>query len=284
MKFPEILLPINAHTRYKKYYLDLRYEEKDDYFYVKCDDLPLHSPVLEKRKCDNCGKEYIREHEKHEVTFSRFGADVCPECVKTDQKFRKKIQEKKELAWKEKYGCHPMQVEEIKEKMEKDFKEKYGGHPMKNKEIKKKWENILLDKYGGLSPFCSEEVRGKAQKTMCENNLIATSSQQKQILTSLQELFPNASCSLNYPESRLYLDVLFEYNNIKIDVEYDGSHWHKNKQKEDRRRDEFLKGKGYRIFRIKSAHDIPNKEQLKEKIEEILNSDRQYAELILSDW
>lgn len=97
-------------------------------------------------------------------------------------------------------------------------------------------------------------------------------------------MFPDSICELNYPESRVYLDVLFESNNIKIDVEYDGSHWHKDRQKEDRRRDEFLKGKSYKILRIKSTHDIPDSNQLKEKIEELLLTDKKFSEIILSDW
>lgn len=284
MKFPEELLPINAHTRAKWRYLDLGYEEKDGYFYVSCNDLPHGSPVLEKRICDNCGKEYVKEHEKHETTFDRFGMDVCQDCVKNDKHLKKIVQDKKEKTWKEKYGCHPMQVQEIKEKMQKEFELKYGGHPMKNEEIKKKWEETVVKKYGGLSPLCSEEVREKAMDTMNKNNLVATSSQQKEICKILKELFPDSICELNYPESRVYLDVLFESNNIKIDVEYDGSHWHKDRQKEDRRRDEFLKGKNYKILRIKSAHDIPDSNQLKEKIEELLLTDKKFSEIILSDW
>lgn len=284
MKFTEELIPIYSHVRSRQRYLSLGYEEKDDYFYVNCNDLPHGSPALEKRRCDNCGKEYIREHEKHEVTFERFGEDVCPECVKNDKQFRQKIVDKREKTCKEKYGCHPMQVPEIKENLQKYFKEKYGGHPMQNEEVKKNWEKTLMEKYGGLSPLCSEEVREKAAKTMSENNLVPTSSQQIKIFNNLQNLYQDCTCFLNYPESKVYLDVLFEKDNVKIDVEYDGKHWHKNRQKEDRRRDEFLKNKNYKILRIKSAHDIPTDEYLKEKIDELLIKDKKYSEIILSDW
>ena len=47
---------------------------------------------------------------------------------------------------------------------------------------------------------------------------------------------------------------------------------------------EFLKGKNYKILRIKSAHDIPDSNQLKEKIEELLLTDKKFSEIILSDW
>jgi hypothetical protein len=60
---------------------------------------------------------------------------------------------------------------------------------MQNEEIKKKWEQILIEKYGGLSPLCSEEVREKAVKTMTENNLVPTSSQQVKIFNKLQNLY-----------------------------------------------------------------------------------------------
>lgn len=60
---------------------------------------------------------------------------------------------------------------------------------MQNEEVKKKWEKTLTEKYGGLSPLCSEEVREKAAKTMIENNLVATSSQQIKIFNKLQDLY-----------------------------------------------------------------------------------------------
>ena len=83
--------------------------------------------------------------------------------------------------------------------------------------------------------------------------------------------------------SSLFLDCLIEINGIKIDIEYDGQYWHQDTQK-DIRRDKFIQSNGYKVIRIKSNHKVPTIEELYEKINLLINSDRYYEEIILDDY
>ena len=72
-------------------------------------------------------------------------------------------------------------------------------------------------------------------------------------------------------------------NGIKVDIEYDGFHWHQDAEK-DRRRDEVVKNNGYKVLRIKSGHKIPTIEQLQEAFEYLSKPDTTFTQIILSDW
>lgn len=283
-KYIDQLIEVNAHTKNKKYYESLGYVMQDNKFFIKCTDLLPNSRLLETRKCDICKKDFTRRHEHHVVTEKRFAMDLCPEYVTTNSDLRKKIQDKKEKSWEIKYGGHPMKTNEVKQKVFASYKEKYGSHPMQNSNIKKKWEDTLIEKYGGASPLCSSEVRAKAKDTMLKNGDIPTSLQQEAIYNIIKQLYPNNKVMLNEQVSDLCLDVGLFLDDVKIDVEYDGSYWHKNKQNKDRRRDEFLKTQGFKILRIKSGHEIPSKEKIVEAIDVLKNTTHTYTEIILGDW
>ena len=99
----------------------------------------------------------------------------------------------------------------------------------------------------------------------------------------IEEMYPNYYLELNYVLSSLFLDLcLFIDDGIKIDIEYDGSYWHKDSQK-DRRRDEFVKSQGFKILRIRSGHLLPTKEQLKEAIDKLING-YNFIAITLKDW
>lgn len=169
-----------------------------------------------------------------------------------------------------------MQLDEVKAKVETSYLEKYGGHPMHNKEVKDKWIKVINNKYGGNSPLCDEEIRSKAINTINELGNIPTSSQQVSIFNLLKQNYPN--CSLNYIDGIFALDIMLEVNGQRFDIEYDGKYWHQDEQK-DRRRDEVLKSRGYKILRVKAKHKIPTLEQLQEGLEYLNNHD--YSQIIL---
>ena len=56
-----------------------------------------------------------------------------------------------------------------------------------------------------------------------------------------------------------------------------------NKEKDDER-DAFVQSNGYKVLRIKAGKDIPNKKFLLESINDLLNSDKQYLEIVLPEW
>lgn len=114
-------------------------------------------------------------------------------------------------------------------------------------------------------------------------NKVSTSSQQIKVKDMIEEMYPECHLELNYVLSSLFLDLcLFIDDEIKIDIEYDGSYWHKDSQK-DRRRDEFVKSQGFKILRIRSGHLLPSKEQLQEAIEKLVGG-YNFTTIILKDW
>ena len=281
--YPEEIYEVPATGRYCNYFKEKGYVSINKKFYVKQKDLLPHSGVQEKRTCDICGKNYFKRHEQHEVTFKRWGKDICQNCYWNDSNYRKEIQKRTQATYEKNFGGHPMRNPEVKEKVNKTLKERYGGSPMKNEEVREKFFKTMQERYGGNSPFCDEKIREKARKTLYTEGLVPTSNTQREVYNILKKLYPDSECELNYPLSKLSLDVYFYYKNTKIDIEYDGKYWHNDEQK-DRRRDEFTKKQGFKIFRIKSRREVPKPEEIKEKIEFLLDTDHFYTELTLKDW
>ena len=67
----------------------------------------------------------------------------------------------------------------------------------------------------------------------------------------------------------------------KIDVEYDGWYWHKDNQERDKRRNYKLLSLGYKILRIKAKREMPTKDDIKNAVNELLNNNKHYIEIIL---
>ena len=88
---------------------------------------------------------------------------------------------------------------------------------------------------------------------------------------------------LNLPCGTCALDVVVKFEHICINIEYDGSFWHQDQQK-DRHRDEFVKTQGYKVLRIKSGKMIPGLTDLVNKIETLRDREHTYGEIILPDW
>jgi len=205
-----------------------------------------------------------------------------------------------------KYGFeYAFQSEEIKEKIKQTSLKNYGTeHPFQNNEFKKKFKQIMINKYGvshysqtdeykvkfkqtSLKNWGTEHpmqnliIQEKVRKTLYNNNNISTSTQQLYIYNLLKDNGYNVE--LNYPLSKINLDVALFISVFKIDIEYDAWYWHQNQQK-DRRRDEFSKSQGWKILRIKSGILLPTLEQLKYSIEKLINSSRTFTSIILNDW
>lgn len=177
-----------------------------------------------------------------------------------------------------KYGVeHPKQSKEIIEKEKLSNLDKYGYENVAQvPEIKEKMKQTCLKKYGVEYSLQSSEVRNKIMQTLLKHDNVPTSSQQIMLYDILVELYGN--CKLNYPCGNNFLDCVIEYNGIKIDIEYDGWYWHQNKQR-DRRRDEFVKSQGYKIFRIVGSHKIPDTKIIQESIEELISTDKTFIRI-----
>lgn len=156
---------------------------------------------------------------------------------------------------------------------------KYGvTNPTEIKGIREKIKNTCQNRYNVDNVLELDWVQEKIQKSLFERGKVRTSSQQVKIYELLKNDFN--TCILNYPYGSLFLDCYIEINNIKIDIEYDGWYWHQNKQK-DIKRDKFLEKNGFKILRIKGHSKIPSKKELKSSINELINTNKYFIELII---
>jgi very-short-patch-repair endonuclease/rubrerythrin len=89
--------------------------------------------------------------------------------------------------------------------------------------------------------------------------------------------------SLNYPEGKYRIDVAIMRSSQKIAVEYDCCYWHKGNENYDAERDKYLISKGWKVLHVKSRNLIPNKKQLKNKINKLL-FEKNIVNMFLEDW
>lgn len=165
---------------------------------------------------------------------------------------------------------------------------KYGGGRYfckrccaKTPEIKQRRVNGMLDKYGVENAMFDSSLKEKCMKSCCRNGSIPTSKAQLQTFNFLSEEYEN--CHLNFLESNMYLDCVVMFDDLKIDVEYDGWYWHQDPEK-DKRRDDLLFKKGYKILRVKGGKIPPSKDSLLEAVRKLIDTEQTYLELILSDY
>jgi len=271
-------------------------------------DNPFKSPVIIQRVKDTFLRKYGTDNytktdeykiKSKNTNLDKYGVEYY---TQTDEYKERVIK-----TCKEKYGVdNVFQVEEFKEKAKETNLDKYGvEYPMQNIEIQNKVKITNLKRYGGVAPFFSYKVKEKAKitnlkrygyeyasqspiirekvnNTFYKNGTQKTSTQQLEIYNILKE--NKYKVELNYPISNVSLDVAIFIDDIKIDLEYDSWYWHQD-QKKDRRRDEFLKTQGWKIFRIKSGCKIPTFKQIQENINKLINnSNRFYTHIILDDW
>ena len=263
---------------------------------AKCQPIKNKLCCLDKYGVDNGSKTQEAKDKIKEASLEKYGVDNPAKSAQVRRKISVKSKEnakearaKAEVTWLTKYGTtNIMEVPEIKQRQRNSVFAKYGVyHPKQNKEIKAKERQHNLDKYGyeyvaqvpkfkekmkatclerygvecGLS---SDEIRAKGVLTLLEQGDVYTSKQQIELCEILKAEYGN--CNLNQPCGRFSLDCVIVVNDIHIDVEFDGWYWHQNKQR-DRRRDEVVKSKGYKVFRILSDKKLPTGEKVGEKVE-----------------
>ena len=216
----------------------------------------------------------VKEKTKHTV-FEKYGVEYIMQS--------EEFQNKGKQSSIEKYGMESYsQTDEFKQRFKQSSQEKYGvDNPFQSEEIKEKIKQTNLKKYGYEHISQSPKIREKARMTFYQKGLVPTSSQQLEIYEMLKN--NNYNVILNYPVGGMNLDVAIFIGEIKIDLEYDGWYWHKDSQK-DRRRDEVLKTKGWKVLRIRSGHNMPTYNELLESINKLLNSSRTFTEIKLDDW
>lgn len=277
---------------------------------AKCQPIKNKLCCLDKYGVDNGSKTQEAKDKIREVSLEKYGVDNPAKSPEARQKISEKSKEnakeariKTEATWLKKYGTtNLMEVPEIKQRQRESIFAKYGVyHPKQSEAVRAKERQHNLDKYGyeyvsqvpefkektkatclkrygaecGLS---SDEIRTKGVLTLLKKGGIYTSKQQIELCEILKAEYGN--CNLNQPCGRFSLDCVVIVNGINIDIEYDGWYWHQDKQR-DRRRDEVVKSKGFKVFRILSDKKLPTIEQIREKIDFLITTQHNFTQLNL---
>jgi hypothetical protein len=251
MLIPNQWAEMKWHSKNKEYYTNLGYKftKMNDSFKVKVEDLPLQSHAVVKVKCDFCGDIIDVKYQNYQNRGKGSQGYACTNCK--HKKAKKSVENI--------YGVENIfQTDVVQEKIKETCLRVYG-----------------VDHYSKSSQF-KEIVPSKIRQTMAENGTVPTSSQQLAIYDLLKQRYKD--CEINYPCGPCSLDCRVVENDILIDIEYDGSYWHQDMQR-DRRRDEYIKSLGYKILRIKSRRDIPAKEELIQAIDCLVKSNHRYLEI-----
>ena len=309
MLVPNQVITVSWHNVTRKHYEDKGYvfTKYRDYFEAKAEDLSAGCHHKVKVVCDYCGREFTkvyanllkeRYHEKDccakcqplknkEICMEKYGV------TNGSQIEQSKIKAKQ--TFMEKYGVdNPMKHEEVKSKLQENCLDKYGvKYFTETKEFKEKAKQTFLENYGVENPFASETIKNKIKETCkkqygteyaaaskivrskiaetlsCENKT-PTSKAERAMASLLCEMFGEHSCIPSYVFEDLTLDCLVDIDGNKIDIEYDGWYWHKNKQEKDRRRNYYLIRRGFKVVRFIAETAIPTKEDIQEAIDYIV--------------
>lgn len=308
----EVLCDFCKETVVKKKYQTYMMQHHPQYgdCCTKCQSIKNKFCCLDKYGVDNGSKTQEAKDKIKETSLEKYGVDNPAKSTQVRQKISEKSKEnakesrtKAEATCLERYGTtNIMEVPEIRQRQQESMFTKYGVyHPKQSEVIKVKERQHNLDKYGyeyvaqvpevkekmkatclehygvecGLS---SDEIRAKGVQTMLEHGDVYTSKQQIELCEILKAEYGN--CKLNQPCGRFSLDCVIVVGDIHIDVEFDGRYWHQDKQR-DRRRDEVVKSKGYKVFRILSDKRLPTIEQIREKINFLTTTQHSFTRLNL---
>ena len=89
---------------------------------------------------------------------------------------------------------------------------------------------------------------------------------------------------LNYREGRYAIDIALTYRDTKIAIEYDSWYFHAHKLESDERRAAVLIEQGWAFLSIKGNRLVPSRKQLIGVLDEMVDYNKNSAELILADW
>ena len=200
-----------------------------------------------------------------------FGADYGRDCrftmeetygdeniMKTEEGVRRFVK-----GIKKKYGVNitnPLQIPEIKRKVSESLRRKYEqeDHHLKGKT----YEEI----YGEEKARELKEQR-RISGAKGYRMSVQTSAPQKELFDLVQEIFPSAK--LEHETFSYFLDIaILEH---KLCIEYDGSFWHdtEEQKEKDQMRERILNELGWKIIRF--VDYVPTKEELVQKIKEVLS-------------
>lgn len=263
MLIPNQNIKVKVSAKTKNHYNKLGYNcNMGEDIVVPIEHLTIgcHSKIL--LKCDICNETISREYKAYIKKHNEGLQDICWKCQKIKAK----------ETWIKNYGVdHPFKSDIIIEKKKTTWIEHYGvDNPSKSLEIKEKKRKSYQEHYGVDNPSQNYEIRCKIAKNFYNNGSVPTSKPQILMYEKLKNIYEN--CELNYPCGKYSLDCMIEVDDCKIDVEYDGIIYHKDKVEKDKIRNDFMISQGYKILRIQGNGKVPNEDQLKHLIENLISS------------
>ena len=175
-----------------------------------------------------------------------------------------------------KFGVdNPFKKKEFQDKAKESTIKKYGvPNASYIPEVIEKRKETSLKKRGVPCPFQDQSVKNKIRESLYQNGNVPVSKAEIEMGKILIELYGKDNCIQSYPFENLSLDCFVKIKDTKIDVEYDGWYWHKNKQEEDKRRNCFLIRRGFKVLRFQANNAIPTKEQIQQAVEELLSTSK----------
>lgn len=177
-------------------------------------------------------------------------------------------QEKSKQTCFEHYGVeYSMQSEEVKEKSKQSCLEIYGvEYSLQSEDVRRKGDQTRFERYGDKNYRNPE----KMLKTKAENgtlsNFITFSKPHQYTYGLLCGLYGGENVELEKPLGKYSLDCELSINDVKIDVEYNGSYWHNGNEEHDNKRRKFVLNQGYKVFNINSGAKFPTVEQIESAI------------------
>lgn len=294
MILPNQYAIVKWHPKNKEYYTSKGYifTKMKDEFQVKIEDLPPQSHVWVKVKCDFCGKIIEVKFQNYNNRGKYSEGYACTKCksVKAKQSFKNlygvdwisqnpETKEKQKQTMIEKYGVEKYsQLPEWREKTKQTCLKKYGKeYYSQTEEYHKNKMKHDLEKYGVPYHTQAPEVKRKILDSFENNNTTKISKPQLELYEKLKVIY--GQCELNKTCVYYSLDCVIEVNDIKIDVEFDGEYWHKNRTQQDCVRDKFIKSQGYKIIRIKGNRQIPTDNDIIEAVDILISTDKNWIKL-----
>lgn len=239
---------------------------------IKAEDLQPSSHIKVVVQCDYCENEFVTEYLLY-LRSIETGKCCCKKCQKLKYKD----------SCMAKFGVkNALQSKEIQDRIKETNEKRYGkGNVAHTPEIAEKIKNKNIEKYGVPYVFQAEEVISKIRQSLYKNNAVPSSKPELSVCDLLESIYGIDNCYRGYPVDRINMDCMVNLGTDKIDVEYDGWYYHKDRQEKDKRRNYFLIKQGYKVLRIKGnkKDDIPTKEQIIEAIDCLVKGNQSYIEI-----
>ena len=174
------------------------------------------------------------------------------------------VRTKAEASCLRKFGVkNPFESKEVQDDIKRKNAERYGeGNIAHTPEISAKIKATNMERYGVPYTTQAPEVIAKMRQSLYRNGNVPSSKAEVSICEMLVDIYGAENCVPSYPLGRINMDCLLTIGEHKIDVEYDGWYWHKDKAEHDKRRNYWLTKQGYKVLRIRSNNELPTRQQI----------------------